>query len=213
MKSLTMRRQHHHLMSDVNLVDPSNVRDFKELVVQPGVGEALALKILRGLLDDTKRFLPGTKGLQRDLVTLEARLEHEGIAVLSVALATLGKAFDKGISEGSFACPIGFKRPKGKKIPALFSGIFCIVFDSTTGNLVKDRDLTLEISLIRQLLYFLEEACYDGVFGREIEDICISKLYARELEDSGNRCLMPRPTCACFSITPNRFRYLVRTER
>lgn len=213
MKSLTKQRQHMHLLSGD---DPELFGDKPwslGVTLKDSDRNAIALKILRGLVDDTTRFLPGTRGLQRDLVTLEARLEHEGVAVLSVALANLGKAFDKGISEGSFACPVGFKKAKGKKIPLLFGGIFCIVFDSTTGLLVKERNLTLEISLLRQLLYFLEEACYDGVFGRETENECHSKLYARELEDTGNRCLMPRPTCACFTITPFRFRCLSGFER
>lgn len=208
MKSLLEQRQHQHLFSGCD-PDYVNLRSRDLAAHAPKeMLNVIALKILRGLVVDTTRFLPGVKGLQRDLVTLEARLENEGVAVLSVALANLGKALDKGISEESFACPVGFKKAKGGKIPLLFSGIFCIVFDSSTGLLAKDRDLTLEISLLRQLLYFLEEACYDGVFGREIEEQSHSELYARELEHTGNRCLMPRPTCACFTITPIRFRYL-----
>lgn len=201
MKSLTKQRTHNNLFQDktADLIDRQDIPDRSINVI--------ALRILRALLDDTKRFLPGTKGLQRDIVTLEARLEHEGISVLSVALATLGKSFDKGISDGHFTCPVGFKKLKGKKIPALFSGIFCAVFDAETG-LLKVGDLTLEISLLRQLLYFLEEACYDGFFGRKARDTCESKLYACQLESTGNRNLFPRPTCACFTITPFRVRYL-----
>lgn len=113
--------------------------------------------ILRSLLTDVSRLRPGTKGLERDLVTLEARLEHEGVSFLSVALCTLGKALDKGLSEGTFICPVGFKRLKGLKNPLLFRGIFDEMFDSVTGDLVKGRDLTEDVSILRQLLYFLEE--------------------------------------------------------
>lgn len=113
--------------------------------------------ILRGLLTDVNRLRPGTKGLERDLVTLEARLEHEGFGVLAIALCTLGKAFDKGLSEGAFICPMGFKRLKGSRNPLLFGGIFNEVFHPITGDLVKGRDCTEDVKILRQLLYFLEK--------------------------------------------------------
>lgn len=113
--------------------------------------------ILRSLLTDVNRLRPGTKGLERDIVTLEARLEHEGVSFLATALCTLGKAFDKALSEGTFVCPVGFKRARGSKNPLLFRGIFDEVFYPSTGDLVKERDCTEDVSILRQLLYFLEE--------------------------------------------------------
>lgn len=139
--------------------------------------EIIAVGILRSLLLDVERYLPRTKGLQRDLVTLEARIEHEGVPVLSVALARLGEALDKGLDEECFTCPVGFAKPRGMKIPKLFSGIFCIVFDSKTGQLLDGgRNQTLGISLLRQLLYFLEEACLDGRFGERARIFCSDKV-------------------------------------
>lgn len=118
-------------------------------------------------MTDVDRFLPGTKGLERDIVTLEARLEHEGIAFLSMTLGTLGKALERGLSEGTFAIPVGLKHAKGEKIPLLLGGIFCKVFDPVTGELVRGVNLTTEISLLRQLLFFLEEVYPVHRFGRE----------------------------------------------
>lgn len=113
--------------------------------------------ILRSLLTDVVRLRPGTRGLARDLITLEARLEHEGVSFLSVALCTLGKALDKGLSNGTFVCPVGLKRRPGSKNPLLFEGIFDDVFYPKSGDLRKDRDLTEDVKILRQLLYFLEE--------------------------------------------------------
>lgn len=113
--------------------------------------------ILRSLLTDVDRLRPGTKGLDRDLITLEARLEHEGVSFLSVTLCTLGKAFDKGLSEGTFTCPVGLKKAKGSMIPLIFSGVMGDVFDPSTGDLVKGRDCREDVFILRQLLYFLEE--------------------------------------------------------
>jgi hypothetical protein len=117
--------------------------------------------ILRSLLTDVDRLRPGTKGLGRDLVTLEARIEHEGISILTVTLGYLGKAIEKGLAEGTFTCPKGFKRGRGSKIPLLYSGVLGDVFDSITGDLVKERDCTEDVLILRQLLYFLEKVRFD----------------------------------------------------
>lgn len=129
----------------------------------------LFVSILRGLLLDVDRLRPGTKGLARDLVTLEARIEHEGPAFLGTALCNLGKSLDRALSTGTFVCPVGFRTQPGSKLPRLFGGIFNDVFDSATGT-IKDRDCTEDVKILRQLLFFLEKAC-DG-FG--------SISYARE---------------------------------
>lgn len=120
--------------------------------------DAVVLTILRNLMTDVTRLRPGTKGLERDYVTLEARIEHEGLAFLGTALCSLGKALDEGLSSGTFTCPTGFKTSKGSKIPLLFGGIFCDVFDSKTG-VIKERDLTEDVKILRQLLFFLQETC------------------------------------------------------
>lgn len=135
--------------------------------------------ILRSLLIDVERLRPGTKGLERDLVTLEARVEHEGVSFVATALVALGKAFLKGLEEGRFTAPIGFKRPKGSKIPCLFKGIFGEVFDSVTGDLVKDRDLTEDVKILCQLLFFLEEV--HTTYGPAAEAACQGDLFFHEV--------------------------------
>lgn len=130
--------------------------------------------ILCGLMTDVIRLRPGTKGLERDLVTLEARIEHEGIAFLGTSLCTLGDALDRGLSTGTFRCPTGFKTQKGSKIPRLFGGIFSDVFDQYTGQL-KERDCTEDVKILRQLLFFLQEACtgYSSIYkDGTVDDAC-----------------------------------------
>lgn len=132
--------------------------------------------LLRSLIIDMNRFLPGTRGLARDIVTLEARLEHEGTSFLAVALSALGKALDRGLSTGRFACPEGFKTARGKKIPLLFGGVFCKVFDETTGDLERTLSVTVQVSLLRQLLYFLEEVYSGSGFGPKARSESESRL-------------------------------------
>lgn len=114
--------------------------------------------ILRSLLTDVNRLRPGTEGLGRDLVTLEARIDHEGEGFLSVSLIALYKAFLKGLEEKQFTTPIGFKQAKGK-VPLLFRGIFGDVFDISTGHQIKDATAE-EVLLLGQLCTFLVETPY-----------------------------------------------------
>jgi len=110
--------------------------------------------LLESLLNDYSRLLPGVKGLDRDLITLNARLKDEGIGFLTVALPSFGKAFDKGLEERRFTCPLGFTR-RGA-IPVLFQGMLCNVFDSTTGLLLEDASPEY-IKCIRELLFFFKK--------------------------------------------------------
>lgn len=56
------------------------------------------LRLLRSLLTDVKRLHPEVRGLDRDLLTIEARVEHEGIGFLTIALPSLGKRLDTSLS-------------------------------------------------------------------------------------------------------------------
>lgn len=114
--------------------------------------------ILRSLLTDVDRLRPGTVGLGRDLITLEARIDHEGEGFLSVSLIALYKAFLEGLEWGHFTTPVGFKQAKGK-VPLLFRGIFGDVFDITTGHQIKEATAE-EVLLLGQLCTFLVEAPY-----------------------------------------------------
>jgi len=121
-------------------------------------GDPLKL-LLRAAIQDVVRFVPGVKGLERDLLSLEARYEHEGVGFLTVALPSLGKALDRGLSDGWFTCPTGFEKVRGGAIPKLFQGLLCNVFDAKTGEYIGcegTRDVYY-VSILRQLLYFFKK--------------------------------------------------------
>lgn len=112
--------------------------------------------LLRGLWSDFQRLEPGVKGLDRDLLTIENRFEYEGYGFLAVALPTLCKSLDKGLSEGRFTCPLGFKKVKGGSIPRLFSGMISEVFDPVTG-LLKEAPNVGVIANLRQICLFFKK--------------------------------------------------------
>ena len=90
--------------------------------------------LLSTLLQGCKRLEPCVNGIDRDVLTIESRVKHEGDGFLTIALPALCDAFDEGLSTGKFTCPPGFKKTRGGAIPRLFSGMLCEVFDNITGT-------------------------------------------------------------------------------
>ena len=101
--------------------------------------------------------MPHVKGLDRDIITIEARFEHEGYSFLSVALSSLCDALDEGLTKGRFACPTGFRKIRQGALPRLFSGLLCDVFDAITGQLKQDPDLG-SIKCLREVLRMFKKA-------------------------------------------------------
>lgn len=110
--------------------------------------------LLLSLLTDVSRLERDVKGLERDAITLKKRTKHEGYGFLTIALPVLGDALNQGYSTGQFACPREFKTiPKGS-IPRLFSALICKVFDPHTGQLVKEPDVSIIVSLTQLCFFF-----------------------------------------------------------
>ena len=112
------------------------------------------IALLRSLLNDFSRLNPGVKGLKRDIVSLEKRFENEGYGFLTIALPTFGKFLARGLSDGKFTCPPGFKTTRGGSIPRLFSGMTCEVFDLLTGHLKDDASICVLTDLYQICMFF-----------------------------------------------------------
>jgi len=117
--------------------------------------------LTRSLFIDLKRLHPEVRGLERDLLTLEARVEDEGIGFLTVALPAFGKAFDRGLSSGRLPSILGFCKAKGESIPSFLSGMTGRVFDSKTGLILDEAPTDLILS-IRQVLYLFKKLVTDS---------------------------------------------------
>jgi len=109
------------------------------------------ITLLVSLLTDVSRHLPGTRGLDRDLLTIKARFEYEGYGFLSVALGTLRDALDRGLSDGIFSCPTNFSKLSRGTLPRIFSGLFSEIFDPKTGHL-KESPCVGAIKCLREIL-------------------------------------------------------------
>lgn len=109
------------------------------------------IALLLSLLTDVRRLEPDVKGLDRDVITIKKRYKDEGDGFLTIALPAYCQALDRGLADGKFACPPGFKRVRGGAIPRLFSGMLCKVFDIETGLLVESPSLT-HVKCLREVL-------------------------------------------------------------
>lgn len=93
--------------------------------------------LLRNLLIDISRFHNIAKCLDRDILTIESRFEHEGMGFLTHTLPALSRSIIDGLESGRFLCPRAFKKAPGKQIPAFLQGIVRNVFDPETGLLLE----------------------------------------------------------------------------
>ncbi len=147
------------------------------------------IALLNSLLDDYQRLNPGVKGLKRDLVTLEKRFENEGFSFLSKALPALDEALLLGLSSGKFTCPLGFKTTKGGTIPALFSGMFCEVFDPLTGVL-KDASLDIGIlGCLHGILRIFKKTQVSAEDEEYLHQIAVNEFY--QCDERANKVAIP----------------------
>jgi hypothetical protein len=124
--------------------------------------------LLRSLLTDVRRLEPDVKGLERDVITLEKRFENEGNGFLTIALPSLCQSLDRGLADGRFTCPIGFKTTKGGTIPRLFSGMFCEVFVAETGLLKENASVHI-VKCLREILRLFKKLGGDEDRAKELD--------------------------------------------
>jgi hypothetical protein len=141
--------------------------------------------LLRNLLIDFSRLEPDVEGLDRDIITIEKRYENEGYGFLSVALPTLGKALQQGLSTGWFHCPLGFKRTPRGAIPRIFSGMFLDVFEPITGRVKEDPNFGTIKNLYQILFFFkkiqLSEESNDKLHSKACSEFFSNDLIATEV--------------------------------
>lgn len=139
------------------------------------------LSLLEDLLADAKRFHPQAKGFAADISRCERRFEHEGLSFLTKTLPVLLDSFLEGINTGQFTCPRNFKTIPRGRIPRLFSGIFCEVFDPYSGQLIEgDNDDV--ISTITQITSFFKKAADSDRVESDLEAASVDQFFDTEGE-------------------------------
>lgn len=156
------------------------------------------IDLLLSLLDDVRRLIPDVEGLDRDIITIKQRVEHEGLGFLTNALPALGRSLDRGLADCRFTCPIGLRKVKGGAIPRLFSGMLCKVFDSITGELMLDIDLDI-VKCLRSLCLMHKKLILS-----DEKESNLSRLAKMKFEECDNACLSEFPFTQEESYTLDR---------
>jgi hypothetical protein len=91
--------------------------------------------------------------LDRDYITLEGRVESEGISFMTVTLPKLGKLFDRALGDGMYSTDslCGFKASRQSATPRFLGSLFIRVFDKS-GQLLANACPTA-VRNIRQICY------------------------------------------------------------
>jgi hypothetical protein len=94
----------------------------------------------------------------RDLKTITARVEHEGISFLTITLPNFGKDFEKSLDQGFVAHDqfAGFQRSGG--LPRFLGGFLELVFTRETGVLLDNPNIDAIHSLRQITLMFAKVA-------------------------------------------------------
>jgi hypothetical protein len=135
--------------------------------------------LLISLIDDIRRLMPDVEGLDRDIITIENRVEHEGISFLTVTLPALCKDLESGLSSCKFTCPRGFGKVRGGAIPKLFSGMLCKVFDSLTGELIGDGRPDI-VRCLREVLLLNKKLSLGSDRDSKLDRVAKEKFYSCE---------------------------------
>lgn len=147
--------------------------------------------LLFNLIDDVERLEPGARGLDRDRISIRKRVKNEGIGFLTYALPRLCEAFDRGLADAKFACPAGFARIPRGTIPRLFSGMFCKVFDSVTGEILENPDVSM-VTSIRQITRFFKKLALDTDQDEDLDRIAKAQFVQDEIHVTKGHSLCSR---------------------
>jgi len=89
----------------------------------------------------------------RDLETIRARVEKEGMSFLTISLPQFCKSFERSLHNGiidSTSFP-GFKSVKGGSIPAFLQGMISQIFNRKTGEIIINEPPTSDTTDVRGL--------------------------------------------------------------
>lgn len=135
------------------------------------------IHLLVSLFDDVKRLMPGVRGLDRDLITIKNRFEHEGDSFLTITLPILNAALEEGLRSGRFSRPSNFRNSrKSGALPVLLQGLLENVFDSRTGCILDEPDVE-SIMTLRQILLMFKKLSLPSLHTRKLERLAIEKFH------------------------------------
>lgn len=136
-------------------------------------------ELLVNHLNDIRRLDPHAKGLDRDIRTIENRFENEGYSFLTITLPAFCFAVERGLADGQFSCPLGFRKLKGTSLPRFLSGLTSNVFDPYTGLVKEDHDQSCLKSII-ELTSFFKKVQMDSKRSDKLHKEAVSEFFSND---------------------------------
>ena len=112
------------------------------------------MRLLECVLEDSSIWC-GTS-TTRDFNTISRRVAHEGLSFVTITLPTFGQDFERCLALGRIDPTLfpGFR--KRAALPALMQGLLGLVFDASTGVLLKEPS-PLAVYAVRQVCYLAKK--------------------------------------------------------
>lgn len=102
------------------------------------------------VLKDATAMCTANESAERDIVTLMARVKHEGVSFLTLTLPSFGADFERSLRVGSVDPTLFRSFRKSGRIPSFLRGIVSLVFDADTGR-IKDDPAVEAVKAVRQI--------------------------------------------------------------
>jgi hypothetical protein len=94
----------------------------------------------------------------RDLVTIQSRVEAEGVSFLTITLPNFAKDFERSLAIGYIDSTLFRSFRKCGAIPAFLRGMLSRIFDHETGRILDDSsDTPILVGAIRQVCLFFKK--------------------------------------------------------
>lgn len=138
---------------------------------------------------------------ERDLDTLRARVENEGLSFLTITLPQLGADLERSLSKGGIEPGLFRNFRKRLKVPAFLQGFFAQIFDVGTGLLLPEPCVT-SIEGIRQIAYTFKKVKLDCSPKRIRKAIAKFMVDEHELQRPIPQCDVDDFVSVCKAIWP-----------
>jgi len=105
------------------------------------------LELVACILQDAAAKCTADVEVLRDLMTIRARVEHEGMSFLTISLPNFSRDFEAALELGYIDSSLfaGYKKAKEGRIPAFLQGIVSQVFNRSTGELIDEPPTTIGV--------------------------------------------------------------------
>lgn len=122
------------------------------------------------LVDAAARCAVEQASIDRDLIRIKSRLNHEGVSFLTITLPNFCSNFERSLSEGRVTSDFLRGNVRNQCLPSLLRGFTRLVFDVGTGDILPEPSVDAILS-IRQICLFAKKIALPCTRERELKAV------------------------------------------